>query len=68
MKLSTKLAIGSFIASLAVLLDNGLQWHSWFDITEVHHETWMIAFLFLGAGILIGGKLNERRNSEGRNR
>jgi tryptophan-rich sensory protein len=44
-----------FFSSFLILYHQKLTFGSWFQVSQVlHHETFAIAFSFLGLGILIG--------------
>jgi tryptophan-rich sensory protein len=44
-----------FFSSFLILYHQKLTFGSWFQVSQVlHHETFSIAFSFLGLGILIG--------------
>jgi hypothetical protein len=47
------LVISFLLASFLISFELHLTTGSWFDISDVHHETWIIVFLILGMWTLI---------------
>jgi hypothetical protein len=36
-------------------------WQTWFDVGDIHHETFVVAFICLALGILLSEKLKGAR-------
>ena len=49
-----KLAFISFCIGFLILLEQYIVIGVWFEISDVHHETFSVAFFSLGFGILLG--------------
>ncbi len=62
MSMYHKIAVFFLIAAGLISLDLYLNWGSFFDIADVHHETWIVVFIF-GAIILwaVGFSQKKRR-------
>jgi hypothetical protein len=52
----THLAFLLFLIAFLVLLHQALTWQVWFELKDVHHETFAVGLVCLGIGILIGKK------------
>jgi hypothetical protein len=49
------------VAIAAIIsLDLEIQWGSWFDIGDIHHETWIVAFAFAAIVVYFVGKKRVR--------
>ena len=46
-----------FIFSFLILYDQKMNFGVWFQIKDLHHETFALAFLALGIGVLIGASV-----------
>lgn len=57
-------AVFFFAAAFLILYDQKLSFGLWFQVSDLHHETFAIAFAALGAGTIIGALLveNETKN------
>jgi hypothetical protein len=55
------LAYFCFFLVFLVLLHQYVNWGSWFDLSDVHHETFAVALASLGIGILIGKRKQRRK-------
>ena len=49
-----KLAFISLFMGFLILLEQYIAFGVWFEIEDVHHETFSVAFFSLGFGILLG--------------
>jgi hypothetical protein len=49
-----KLAYISFLMGFLILLEQVVVYGAWFEIDDIHHETFAIAFFSLGFGIILG--------------
>ncbi|MCW3998976.1 MAG: hypothetical protein NWE93_01900 [Candidatus Bathyarchaeota archaeon] len=48
-----------FVLGFLILLDQKLSFGVWFQISDLHHETFAIAAVALGLGALIGSAVTE---------
>ncbi|UCD39758.1 MAG: hypothetical protein JSV87_04935 [Candidatus Bathyarchaeota archaeon] len=49
-----KLAFISFLMGFLILLEQAVVYGAWFEIHDVHHETFAVALFSLGFGIILG--------------
>ncbi|MFB0514890.1 MAG: hypothetical protein ACETVQ_04855 [Candidatus Bathyarchaeia archaeon] len=49
-----KLALISFLMGVLILLEQYIVTGVWFETSDIHHETFSIAFFSLTLGILLG--------------
>ena len=42
------------LVGFLVLVHQYVNWGTWFDLSDVHHETFAVGFFSLAAGIIIG--------------
>ncbi|NIU39505.1 hypothetical protein GWN65_05955 [Candidatus Bathyarchaeota archaeon] len=49
-----KLAFISFLMGFLILLEQVVTYGVWFEIDDIHHETFAVAFFALGVGIILG--------------
>ena len=61
-RLAFSLSALFFVAAFLILLDQYLQTGIWFQLRDIHHETFALASVALAVGILIGAYTP--RNSE----
>ncbi len=50
-----------FVFALLILYHQKETFGLWFQTADLHHETFAIAFAFLGVGVLIGSILNDEK-------
>jgi hypothetical protein len=53
-----------FVASFLILLQQKVTFGRWFQISDLHHETFAIAFAALGIGIILGALLSEGEKTD----
>jgi hypothetical protein len=54
-------ACAFFLAAFLILLQQEISFGVWFQITDVHHETFALASAALGAGVLIGSAIERKK-------
>jgi hypothetical protein len=54
------LAVFSFFVGIIILLEQVLKYRVFFEIDDIHHETFALVFIALGLGVLIGSKLSNK--------
>jgi len=54
------LALFFFIIGTSILLEQYLNIGVWFQLSDVHHETFALTSFGLAIGILIGSKVSEK--------
>ena len=52
-----------FIFTFFILLDHYFLTGVWFEIDDIHHETFVLSTAALGVGVLIGGILSDSKNN-----
>jgi len=52
--LSISLATFFFVLGIIILLEQYLNWGVWFQLEDIHHETFVLSSFALAIGILIG--------------
>ena len=50
-----------FVAAFLILYDQKVSFGVWFQVNDLHHETFAIASAALGIGIIIGAILSENK-------
>jgi len=50
------LGIIFFIIAIVILCHQFIYWNVWFELEDLHHETWMIMFAFSGLVLILMGK------------
>ncbi len=53
------IAVSFFILAFLILLHQKLTFGLWFQISDLHHETFAIAAIALGLGVFIGYAVTE---------
>jgi hypothetical protein len=48
-----------FVAAFLILFQQKITFGQWFQVTDLHHETFAIASAALGIGIIIGALISE---------
>jgi hypothetical protein len=61
-RLAFSLSVLFFVVAFLILLDQYLQTGIWFQLRDIHHETFALASVALAVGILVGAYLP--RNGE----
>jgi hypothetical protein len=56
-------AVVFFVVAFLILLDQKVNFGLWFQITDLHHETFAIAAVAVGLGVLIGTVINEENKT-----
>jgi hypothetical protein len=46
-----------FVAAFLILYEQKVSFGLWFQVSDLHHETFAVAFAALGVGIIIGAVL-----------
>jgi len=46
-----------FILAFIVALHQFYYWQTWFSVEDIHHETFVVAFICLALGIILSEKL-----------
>ena len=54
------LAVFSFIVGIIILLEQVLNYGVFFEMNDIHHETFALVSIALGLGVLIGLKLSKK--------
>ena len=49
-----------FTLAFVILLDQKINFGLWFQITDLHHETFAIAAVALGIGVIVGSVVTEQ--------
>ncbi|MGD6809165.1 MAG: hypothetical protein ACQCN3_05640 [Candidatus Bathyarchaeia archaeon] len=52
-----------FLAAFLILYQQKMTFGLWFQASDLHHETFAIAFASLGLGIIIGAILSENQHA-----
>jgi hypothetical protein len=55
-------AVVFFVAAFLILYDQKVSFGVWFQVSDLHHETFAIASGALGIGIILGAILSESDN------
>ena len=55
------IALVFFVLAFLIMYDQKVSFGIWFQITDLHHETFAIASVALGLGVLIGSAITECR-------
>jgi len=55
------IALVFFVLAFLIMYDQKVSFGIWFQITDLHHETFAIASVALGLGVLIGSTITECR-------
>jgi hypothetical protein len=53
------IAVVFFAVAFIIMLDQKVNFGIWFQITDLHHETFAIAAVAMGLGVLIGSVVTE---------
>lgn len=57
------IAVVFFVVAFVILLDQKINFGLWFQIGDLHHETFAIAAMALGIGVLIGSMVTEENKN-----
>jgi hypothetical protein len=52
-----------FVLAFLILLEQKVSFGVWFQMGDLHHETFALSFATLGLGVLIGAIITETNNS-----
>ncbi|MCL5877097.1 MAG: hypothetical protein M1540_04720 [Candidatus Bathyarchaeota archaeon] len=52
-----------FAVAFVILLDQKISFGLWFQITDLHHETFALAAVALGIGVLVGSVVTEENKN-----
>jgi len=55
------IAVVFFVLSFLILFQQKVTFGVWFQISDLHHETFALASVALGLGVLIGSIITENR-------
>ncbi len=51
-----------FVLAFLILLEQQVSFGVWFQMRDLHHETFALSFAALGLGVLIGAAITETKN------
>jgi hypothetical protein len=49
-----------FILAFLVAFHQFYYWQTWFDVNDIHHETFIVSLVCLALGIILSEKLGDR--------
>lgn len=49
-----------FIVGLIILLEHFLSYGMWFQLGDIHHETFVLTSFALAVGVILGSKLSKK--------
>ena len=60
--LKRKIAVAIFFfLAFAVALHQFYYWQTWFSVDDIHHETFVVAFICVALGIILSQRLEDAR-------
>jgi hypothetical protein len=57
------IAVVFFALAFVILLDQKINFGLWFQITDLHHETFAIAAVAMGLGVIVGSVVTEENKN-----
>jgi hypothetical protein len=50
-----------FVIGFIIMLEHFLNYGVWFQLDDIHHETFVLASFALGIGVILGSKLSIKK-------